>query len=178
MPQWSSYRLSRWVLLVAACGGSIHAKAVTASIAKRQTRGNETMQIIDFYKRLFLAPEPIATFGHYSTSTLAMIVPLAILGWILALALYQLLSSNRETMGEWLSVRLGWAWASALLGSLILVDIVILWIQARVVSWSAVSPHATVAALAGFVALLVYLGARGELKASQRALFRAQRAGQ
>jgi hypothetical protein len=135
------------------------------------------MQIIDFYKHLFLAPEPVNTFGQYSTSTLALIIPLAIVSWIAALALYQLLSSNRESLGEWMSVRLGWAWAAASLGALVVMDMVILWILARVVSWSSVSPHATVAALAGFVALLIYLGARGELKASQRALFRAQKAG-
>jgi hypothetical protein len=135
------------------------------------------MQFIDYYKKLFLNPEPIQSFGQYSTSTAALVLLLAILSWILALLLFQAMASNRKDIGELIAVRVGWGWATGILGALLLVDVIVLWILGRVVSWSAVSPHLTTAALGGFVTLLVYLGSIGELKGSQRALARAQKAG-
>lgn len=132
------------------------------------------MDIVEFYRKLLAGPEPIHSFGEYSLTTLAVLAPAILLAWLLASALYSTLRSNRDDLGSFNAMQLGWAWAATALGALLVLDMVILWILARLVSWSSVTPHATVAILGALVGLLVYLGGRTQLKNSRRALFRAQ----
>src|SRR5438128_2596966 len=129
------------------------------------------MEIIEFYKKLFTAPDSISTFGQYTLTTLVLLLPCLLLLWFVAMGLYFLLRSNREELGSTLAVRFGWAWACVALGTLLFADIVVLWILARLTSWSASSPHLSLAVLGGLVGILVYLGARRELKNMQRAVF-------
>ncbi len=136
------------------------------------------MQLIDYYKQLLTNPSPLESFGQYSVFTLSILALGLVFALLLAVALHHMLAANREQFGEWVGVRMSWAWAAVALGVLVLLDISVLWFQSRVVSWSAVSPHVTVASLAGFTGLIIYFGANNELKSSQRALSRAQRSGQ